>query len=143
MTWRSAASRCPRADGGALDARGAAGRDARRPGGLRADRRPACDGAVRRPTGASSGCARTSGRHNALDKLIGASALAGELPLHGRVALVSGRVSFEVAQKAAVAGIAVLAAVSAPTDLAVATARRLGMTLVGFLRGRRLQRLRG
>ena len=75
------------------------------------------------------------GRHNALDKLIGASALAGELPLHGRVALVSGRVSFEVTQKAAIAGIAVLAAVSAPTDLAVATAARLGMTLVGFLRG--------
>ena len=75
------------------------------------------------------------GRHNALDKLIGAAALAGELPLHDRVALVSGRVSFEVAQKAAVAGIPVLVAVSAPTDLAVATARRLGMTLVGFLRG--------
>jgi FdhD protein len=75
------------------------------------------------------------GRHNALDKLIGGAALAGELPLGGRVALVSGRVSFEVAQKAAVAGIPVLVAVSAPTDLAVATARRLGMTLVGFLRG--------
>ena len=74
------------------------------------------------------------GRHNALDKLIGASALAGELPLHDRVALISGRVSFEVAQKAAIAGIAVLAGISAPTDLAVATARRLGMTLVGFLR---------
>ena len=75
------------------------------------------------------------GRHNALDKLIGGAALAGELPLHDRVALVSGRVSFEVAQKAAIAGIALLAAVSAPTDLAVATAARLGMTLVGFLRG--------
>jgi FdhD protein len=75
------------------------------------------------------------GRHNALDKLIGAAALAGELPLHDRVALISGRASFEVAQKAAVAGVPVLAAVSAPTELAVATAQRLGMTLVGFLRG--------
>ena len=75
------------------------------------------------------------GRHNALDKLIGAAALAGELPLHGWVVLVSGRISFEVVQKAAIAGIAILAAISAPTDLAVATAQRLGMTLVGFLRG--------
>ncbi|MFN8623896.1 MAG: formate dehydrogenase accessory sulfurtransferase FdhD [Chloroflexota bacterium] len=75
------------------------------------------------------------GRHNALDKLIGASALAGELPLSGSVVLVSGRVSFEVAQKAAVAGVSVLVAISAPTDLAVETARAVGMTLVGFLRG--------
>jgi FdhD protein len=75
------------------------------------------------------------GRHNALDKLIGAGALAGELPFHERVALLSGRVSFEVVQKAGVAGIPLLLAIGAPTDLAVATARRLGMTLVGFLRG--------
>lgn len=75
------------------------------------------------------------GRHNALDKLIGAAALADELPLHGRVVLVSGRVSFEVVQKAAIAGVPILAAISAPTDLAVATARHVGMTLVGFLRG--------
>lgn len=77
------------------------------------------------------------GRHNALDKVIGAMALAGQLPLHGSVLLVSGRVSFEIVQKAAMAGLAMLAAVSAPTDLAVATAERLGMTLVGFLRGER------
>lgn len=77
------------------------------------------------------------GRHNALDKLIGATALAGELPLHGSVLLVSGRVSFEIVQKAAMAGLPILAAVSAPTDLAVTTAERLGMTLVGFLRGER------
>jgi len=77
------------------------------------------------------------GRHNALDKVIGAMALAGDLPLHGSVLLVSGRVSFEIVQKAAMSGLAILAAVSAPTDLAVATAERLGMTLVGFLRGER------
>jgi FdhD protein len=77
------------------------------------------------------------GRHNALDKLVGAMALAGELPLHGKLLLVSGRASFEIVQKAAMAGIAVLCAVSAPSDLAVATADRLGMTLIGFLRGDR------
>jgi FdhD protein len=77
------------------------------------------------------------GRHNALDKLVGAAALNRELPLHGKLLLVSGRASFEIVQKAAMAGIAVLCAVSAPSDLAVATADRLGMTLIGFLRGDR------
>ena len=75
------------------------------------------------------------GRHNALDKVVGAELLAGRLPLHDRVLLVSGRVSFEIVQKAAVAGVAFLAAVSAPSDLAVEAAARLGVTLVGFLRG--------
>jgi FdhD protein len=75
------------------------------------------------------------GRHNALDKLIGSQVLAGAVPLHDRIVLVSGRASFELVQKAAVAGVPILAAVSAPSDLAVDAAERLGVTLVGFLRG--------
>jgi FdhD protein len=77
------------------------------------------------------------GRHNALDKLIGHAFLAGELPLADQVLLVSGRLSFELVQKAAVAGIPVLCAVSAPSSLAVAAAERFGQTVVGFLRGAR------
>jgi FdhD protein len=77
------------------------------------------------------------GRHNALDKVIGERALAGALPLHSTILLVSGRISFELVQKAASAGIPVLAAVGAPTDLAIATAEAVGMTLIGFVRGER------
>jgi len=75
------------------------------------------------------------GRHNALDKLIGSRVKANELPLWDRVLLVSGRVSFEIVQKAAVAGVAIIAAVSAPSDLAIRLANRLGVTLIGFVRG--------
>ncbi len=75
------------------------------------------------------------GRHNALDKLVGSQVLAGAMPLHDRILMVSGRVSFEIVQKAAVAGIPIVCAISAPSDLAIETAERLGVTLVGFLRG--------
>ena len=77
------------------------------------------------------------GRHNAVDKVVGHAALQGRLPLADQVLLVSGRVSFEIVQKAAVAGIPILCAVSAPSSLAVAAADRLGQTVVGFLRGDR------
>jgi FdhD protein len=75
------------------------------------------------------------GRHNALDKVIGSQVLAKALPLHERILMVSGRVSFEIIQKAAAAGIPIVCAVSAPSDLAIETAERLSVTLVGFLRG--------
>jgi FdhD protein len=77
------------------------------------------------------------GRHNALDKLVGSQLLQGAVPLHDRILMVSGRVSFEIVQKAAVAGVPIVCAVSAPSDLAIETAERLGVTLVGFLRGDR------
>ena len=78
------------------------------------------------------------GRHNAVDKVVGWAMRRGGLPLRGHVLMVSGRVSYEITQKAIAAGIPVIAAVSAPSSLAVDLATRAGLTLVAFLRGQRL-----
>ena len=78
------------------------------------------------------------GRHNAMDKVIGQALLDGLLPLHRHVLCVSGRLSFELVQKAAVAGAPVLVGVGAPTSLAVSLAEEVGLTLAGFARGDRV-----
>src|SRR3954469_13987863 len=75
------------------------------------------------------------GRHNAMDKVVGRALLDNQLPLHDRILCVSGRLSFELVQKAVVAGAPILVGVGAPTSLAVQAAQDRGLTLVGFARG--------
>ncbi|MGH8243166.1 MAG: formate dehydrogenase accessory sulfurtransferase FdhD [Steroidobacteraceae bacterium] len=131
--------RSPRVDGSlkvgaalleTLSERARAGQDVfRETGGLHAS-------CLFDPEGALHGIREDVGRHNALDKLVGAKLLAGELPLSQRILFLSGRASFELLQKAATAGIPAVAAVGAPSSLAIDLAQRTGILLVGFLRGR-------
>ncbi|MDT4918472.1 MAG: FdhD protein [Pseudonocardiales bacterium] len=94
--------------------------------------------ALAAPDGTVRGVREDVGRHNAVDKVVGRALLAGELPGQDRLLVVSGRVSFEIVQKAVAAGVAGIVAVSAPSSLAVDLAREYGLLLAGLVRGERL-----